>query len=81
MIVSNLEIVSNFTRLTVREITYKNFEISLVVFKPKITYKSRYPVVPENIRPPPWRELEFQEGGGGGSEAQEIPGGEEGVGQ
>ena len=31
------KIVSNFTRLTAREITYNNFEISLVVFKPNIT--------------------------------------------
>ena len=31
------EIVSNFTRLTAREITYNNFEISLVVFMPNIT--------------------------------------------
>ena len=31
------EIVSNFTRLTAREITYNNFEISLVVFIPNIT--------------------------------------------
>ena len=31
------KIVSNFTRLTVREITYNNFEISLVVFMPNIT--------------------------------------------
>ena len=29
--------VSNFTRLTAREITYNNFEISLVVFMPNIT--------------------------------------------
>ena len=29
--------VSNFTRLTAREITYDNFEISLVVFLPNIT--------------------------------------------
>ena len=27
----------NFTRLTAREITYNNFEISLVVFMPNIT--------------------------------------------
>ena len=31
------KIVSNFTRLTVREITYNNFEISLVVFMWNIT--------------------------------------------
>ena len=31
------KIVSNFTRLTAREITYNNFEISLVVFMPNIT--------------------------------------------
>ena len=31
------KIVSNFTRLTAREITYNNFEISLVVFIPNIT--------------------------------------------
>ena len=31
------KIVSNFTRLTAREITYTNFEISLVVFMPNIT--------------------------------------------
>ena len=31
------KIVSNFTRLTTREITYNNFEISLVVFMPNIT--------------------------------------------
>ena len=30
-------IVSNFTRLTAREITYNNFKISLVVFMPNIT--------------------------------------------
>ena len=29
--------VSNFTRLTAREITYKNFEVSLMVFTPNIT--------------------------------------------
>ena len=29
--------VSNFTRLTAPEITYNNFEISLVVFMPIIT--------------------------------------------
>ena len=29
--------VSNFTRPTAREITYSNFEISLVVFMPNIT--------------------------------------------
>ena len=29
-------IVSNFTRLMAREITYNNFEISLVVFMPNI---------------------------------------------
>ena len=31
------KIVSNFTRLSAREITYNNFEISLVVFTPNIT--------------------------------------------
>ena len=31
------KIVSNFTRLTAREITYNNFEISLVVLMPNIT--------------------------------------------
>ena len=31
------KIVSNFTCLTAREITYNNFEISLVVFMPNIT--------------------------------------------
>ena len=31
------KIVSNFTRLTAREITYNHFEISLVVFMPNIT--------------------------------------------
>ena len=31
------KIVSNFTRLTAREITYNNFEISPVVFMPNIT--------------------------------------------
>ena len=31
------KIVSNFTRLAAREITYNNFEISLVVFMPNIT--------------------------------------------
>ena len=31
------KIVSKFTRLTAREITYNNFEISLVVFMPNIT--------------------------------------------
>ena len=31
------KIVSNFTRLTAREITYNKFEISLVVFVPNIT--------------------------------------------
>ena len=31
------KIVSNFTRLTAREITYNNFEISLVVFMANIT--------------------------------------------
>ena len=31
------KIVSNFTLLTAREITYNRFEISLVVFKPNIT--------------------------------------------
>ena len=34
---SYFKIVSNFTRLTAREITYNNFEISLVVFIPNIT--------------------------------------------
>ena len=29
--------VTNFTRLTAREITYNKFEISLVVFMPNIT--------------------------------------------
>ena len=29
--------VANFTRLTAREISYNNFEISLVVFMPNIT--------------------------------------------
>ena len=33
------KIVSNFTRLTAREITCNNFEISLVVFMPNITTK------------------------------------------
>ena len=32
-----LKIVSNFSRLTAREITYNDFEISLVVFMPNIT--------------------------------------------
>ena len=32
-----LKIVSNFTRLTAREITFNNLEISLVVFMPNIT--------------------------------------------
>ena len=31
------KIVSNFTHLRAREITYNNFEISLVVFMPEIT--------------------------------------------
>ena len=31
------KIISNFTRLTAREISYNNFEISLVVFMPNIT--------------------------------------------
>ena len=31
------QIVSDFTRPTAREITYNNFEISLVVFIPNIT--------------------------------------------
>ena len=31
------KIVSNFTRLTAREIAYNNFEISLDVFMPNIT--------------------------------------------
>ena len=31
------KIVSNFTRLTAREITHNNFELSLVVFMPNIT--------------------------------------------
>ena len=31
------KVVSNFTRLSAREITYHNFEISLVVFMPNIT--------------------------------------------
>ena len=31
------KIVSNFTRLRAHEITYNNFEISLVVFMPNIT--------------------------------------------
>ena len=31
------QIVSNVTRLTAREITYNNFEMSLVVFIPNIT--------------------------------------------
>ena len=31
------KIVSNFTRLTAREISYNNFEISLVIFMPNIT--------------------------------------------
>ena len=29
--------LSNFTRLTAREITYDNFEISLLVFMPNVT--------------------------------------------
>ena len=33
----HLKIVSNFTRLAAREITYNNFELSLVVFMPNIT--------------------------------------------
>ena len=33
----NITIVSNFTRPSAREITYNNFEISLVVFTPNIT--------------------------------------------
>ena len=36
------KIISNFTRLKAREITYNNFEISLVVFRPNISYKSCY---------------------------------------
>ena len=36
-IVRHFKIVSNFTRLTAREIMYNNFEISLVVFMPNIT--------------------------------------------
>ena len=42
------KIVSNFTRLTAREIRYNNFEISLVVFMPNIitdhaiTYTNRW---------------------------------------
>ena len=31
------KIVSNYTRLTAREMTYNNFEISLVIFMPNIT--------------------------------------------
>ena len=31
------QIVSNLTRLTAREMTYNNFEMSLVVFIPNIT--------------------------------------------
>ena len=31
-----IKIVSNFTRLTVRDITYNNFEISLVLFIPNV---------------------------------------------
>ena len=31
------KIVSNFTRLTAREVTYNDFEISLVAFMPNIT--------------------------------------------
>ena len=43
-----LKIVSNFTRLPACEITYNNFEISLVVFMPNtttnhaITYTNNY---------------------------------------
>ena len=37
IVISNFKIVSNFNRLTAREITYNNFEISLVVFMPNIT--------------------------------------------
>ena len=33
----HFKIVSNFTRLTAYEITYNNFEISLVIFMPNIT--------------------------------------------
>ena len=36
-----LKIVSNFTRLTAREITYNNFEIPPVVFMPNITKKNK----------------------------------------
>ena len=36
------KIVSNFTHLTAREITYNNSEISGAVFMPNITYKSCY---------------------------------------
>ena len=36
-VVVYFKIASNFTRLTAREITYNNFEISLVVFMPNIT--------------------------------------------
>ena len=41
------QIVSNFTRLTAREITYDNFEISLVVFMPNIT--TNYAVTYTNL--------------------------------
>ena len=33
----DIKIVSNFIRLTAREITYNNFEISFLVFMPNIT--------------------------------------------
>ena len=50
------KIVSNFTRLTAREITYDNFEISLVVFMPNvttnhaITYTNRPNIFPEILK-------------------------------
>ena len=43
-------IVSNFTHLTAREITYNNFEISLVVFMPNITANHAITYT-NNIRP------------------------------
>ena len=41
--------VSNFTRLTALEITYNNFEISLVVFTPNITTNHAISITYTNI--------------------------------
>ena len=42
------KIVSNFTPSSAREITYNNFDISLVVFMPNITTKMNHAITYTN---------------------------------